>query len=99
MLGNKDLAKYVDNRQRIALYVQGHFDALLEVAAWGRTIHQESPTLERSVINTAGKDRKAISPSAVAALSLVMEYRGGDKLDIRSFFEKVVGKIRADNDT
>jgi hypothetical protein len=96
MMGDKKLTRYTDNRQRIAKYVQQHHEVLADTAAWARLIHHDSPGLDTRHITN--KERKSVAPSAVGTLSLVMEKLGGDRQDIRLFFEKVVGRVRADSD-
>jgi hypothetical protein len=99
MEGNRSLWKHADNRQRIALFVQGHSTSLIETAAWAKGIHAAAPVSELSR-RGGGKSRepKCIAPGTVAALTLVMEERGGDREAVREFFEKIVGKTRCAND-
>lgn len=97
MMGNRSLYRHTDNRQRVALYVQGHANVLIEAAGWAKTIHQAAPALETRPAGNV-RERKSIAPAPVAALTLIMQELGGHRDDVRDFFEKIVGKTRADND-
>lgn len=99
MEGNRALSKYADNRQRVAKYVQDYFDLLSDYAAWAKSVYNTAPLTEvsRSIGNGVSK-AKCVAPAALAALAITMEHRGGEREAIREFFEKVTGKMRADND-
>lgn len=98
MLGDQQLFKHADNHQRVALYVQKHLDVLVDASTWAKLTSADAPAIENRKYMALQRDRKSMAPSTLAALSLVMEARGGDPREIRLFFEKVIGRIRADND-
>jgi hypothetical protein len=97
MSGDRELSKYVDNRQRIAEYVQEHRAQLVEYAAWAKSVYQDAPPMEVR-LHAGVEVRKSMSPSIIAALAMIMEARGGGQKEVRMFFEKIVGQVRADND-
>lgn len=101
MQGDKELARHVNNRPRVADMVWELHTEIVPWASWAKSTLASSVSFIVSRQHQLGarKDRRAASNSALCALGVKMERDGAATDNIRLFLDGVVGGARIADET